>query len=135
VFKRVIFASFALLLLGGLQIGAAPIAVSDGTCTPKAFKPTTTGGHMNYSGEYTCGTTSHSSITLAISLQRRQPGGLWSQVSSRTDTEGPSTRNFTAVITSIAPDCRKDYRTRSNGSASPGGHSGSTNSTILSHWC
>jgi hypothetical protein len=131
--RRVAMFASLLLLFGITQTVAAPVAVSHGTCTAKAFKPTTTGGHMNYSGEYNCGTTSHSWIRLAVSLERRQPGGTWSQVSSRTDTEGPSTRNFTAVITGITPDCRKDYRTRSNGTAS-GGHSGSQTNTLF-HWC
>ena len=128
----------ALALIMGLGVVTAPVAQSHGLlCLASAYQPTTTGPPrtMVYSGEYDCGSTSHDSITLTLSLQRRQVGGSWVTVNTAFDTEGPTTRNFSAWISSIAFDCRKDYRTHTVGDASPGGHHNTANSSILTHTC
>jgi hypothetical protein len=125
-----------VVVVVALGVVAAPAAQSDGSCIARAFTPTHPSGNMTYSGEYDCSPTTHTSITLSVSLQRRQVGGLWNLISSNTGTEGPTTRNFTGVITGIAYDCRKDYRTHVSGDASPGGHHNTANSLpILTHTC
>lgn len=125
----------ALLLVGVVQAVVVPAATAHGSCTARAFQPTHPSGNMVYSGEYDCTPTTHDSIILALGLQRRQVGGTWSTVSTHTDTDSPSQRNFTGVISSITFDCRKDYRTHTVGDASPGGHHNTANSSVLLHTC
>jgi len=103
-------------------------------CIGLANTPGVSGGKMTYSGEYGCSVV-HSSVTLKLFLERRMPGGSWTQIASNTDTDTLTNRNFTGVFTSIAFDCRKDYRTKATGTASPGGHSGPSNTKTKTHTC
>jgi hypothetical protein len=83
-----------------------------------------------------CDSSVSHSITITLSLLRRQPGGLWNLVSQYQDTDPTGFRNYQAVITDIAFDCRKDYRTQVHGTASPGGHDSSiVSSPILWATC
>jgi hypothetical protein len=127
----------SVILAATLGVVGAPVAQSHGLCIAKAFKPShpSGGGNMTYSGEYNCGTTLHDSITLTLSLQRRPVGGSWVTVDTHSDTDSPSMRNFTGVFSTIAFDCRKDYRTHTVGDATPGGHHNTANSSILTHTC
>jgi hypothetical protein len=130
--RKLIGLIVAVLALG---IFAAPVAQSHGLlCFAQAYKPTHPNGTMNYSGEYACD-VSHDTITLTLTLQRRQVGGSWVTVATAFDTEGPTTRNFSAWLSSIAFDCRKDYRTHTIGDAQPGNHHNTANSDILLHTC
>ena len=122
--------AFLVALVLALSLVLVPTATAHNTCTVRAWHPTET-SPMWYSGEFACDPELVHSITLSVSLERKQPGGLWVQVSSHTDTDNPAWRNYTAVVTSINYDCRKYYRTRANGSASPGGHSGTITRTLL----
>ena len=130
--KRSVALAGALLIMG--LVFAAP-AQGHGTCTAKANPPAHP-SNMTFSGYYRCtGVSYHDYITITVLGDRRTPGGSWNLVASGGDTERITNYNFHGLITSVPYDCHKDYRTRVQASAQPGGHSGSNTSSILTHTC
>jgi hypothetical protein len=120
------------MVVGGI-IAATP-AISHGSCTNTANRPTHSGGTVTFRGKYDCNGTIHT-ITVTVTGYRRQVGGTWTQVASKTTT-APSVTQVPVIFSGIPWDCRKDYYSKTVGSASPGAHGPTTtNSQILFHTC
>ena len=128
-----------LALVVVLGVIAAP-ATAHETCASNANKPQRLTGTntVHFSGSIDCRPTNHDSLFVTVYAMRRNGAstGPFEIVDSRTEF-APSPRAVWAVAINLSIfNCNKDYRTKVDTGASPGGHGVSGKvSNILQNTC
>ena len=111
----------------------ANVAVSHPLCGTSVAPPQRIGSTVAFDGTMTC-TQQHNSFVIAIYLDRRTPGGSWTQVDSDVQGYGPGT-SWQNNDLHQSYNCAKQYRTVVLGNASPGSHNNQSTSSILGATC
>jgi len=129
-------AVFALLLVSLVQ--ATP-AISHGTCTAPAYKPTHATS-TTFQGMLDCTDVHAFQARLNIQAQRRTPGQSFVTYAQWYSGNRAPTADIGPVAMSVPGyDCHKDYRTHTFGTAQNSnggvGHSPQGYSSILYHTC